>query len=321
MKMEQGLMNPELKKINAVGRLIPICFGRKRLKYVNAFLRKRLAGKCPNKEILYQERFINRKDGGKVRICIYKPKTANKNMPGVLWIHGGGYGLGIPEMDFKFIEKFIKEKECVIVAPDYRLSVEEPYPAALEDCYAALKWLKQNASKLGVRSNQIMVGGDSAGGGLTAALTLYARDKKSVNIAFQMPLYPMIDDRMETKSAKNNYAPVWNSETNYLGWKYYLGDLFETDEVPKYAAPSREIDYSNLPPTCTFVGTLEPFHDETVAYIEKLKEAGVETHFKVFEGCYHAFDQTCPESKLAKEANKFLIDTFCYAVEYYFAEQ
>ena len=321
MKFDEHLLDPEIKKEGLLGSLMKRYYSKRICKIANKIMSKTMAGKCSNKELRYEERWIKRKDGGKLRICIYRPKEVKKDVPGLLWIHGGGYAMGIPEMDIGFIERFIKESGCVIVSPDYRLSPEAPYPAAFEDCYAALLWLKHNAEKLGVRSNQIMVGGDSAGGGLTAALTLYARDRGTVNIAFQMPLYPMIDDRMNTDSATDNDAPVWNSELNYKGWKYYLGKDFQTDNVSKYAAPSRETDYSNLPPTCTFVGGLEPFRDETITYIENLKKAGVITHFKVFDGCYHAFEQSNPESKVAKEATTFLYDTFKYAVQHYFAEQ
>lgn len=321
MKFDEHLLDPEIKKEGLLGSLVKRYYSKRNCKITNKIMRKVIAGKCSNKELHYEERWIERKDGGKLRICIYRPKEVKKDVPGLLWIHGGGYAMGIPEMDIRFIERFIKESGCVIVSPDYRLSPEAPYPAAFEDCYAALLWLKHNAGKLGVRSNQIMIGGDSAGGGLTAALTLYARDHGTVNIAFQMPLYPMIDDRMNTDSATDNDAPVWSSDLNYKGWKYYLGENFQTDNVSKYAAPARETDYSNLPPTCTFVGGLEPFRDETITYIENLKKTGVITHFKVFDGCYHAFEQSNAESKVAKEATTFLYDTFKYAVQYYFAEQ
>lgn len=321
MKFDESLLDPELREEGVLGSLMKRYFSKRKCKIANQIMGIVTAGKCSNKELHYEERWIERKDGGKLRICIYRPKEVKKDVPGLLWIHGGGYALGIPEMDIAFIERFIKESGCVIVSPDYRLSPEAPYPAAFEDCYTALLWLKQNAEKLGVRSNQIMIGGDSAGGGLTAALTLYARDRDTVNIAFQMPLYPMIDDRMNTDSATDNDAPTWSSDLNYRGWKYYLGGDFQTDNVSKYAAPARETDYSNLPPTCTFVGGLEPFRDETITYIENLKKAGVVTHFKVFDGCYHAFEQSNPESKVAKEATTFLYDTFKYAVQYYFAEQ
>mgnify|MGYP001125490301 CR=1 FL=1 len=124
--------------------------------------------------------------------------------------------------------------------------------------------MKAHAQELGIRDDQIMVGGDSAGGGLAAALTLYARDQQDVAIAFQMPIYPMLDDRMETESAQNNDMPVWNSKSNALAWRLYLAGLFGTDHVPPYAAPARADRYEDLPPTVTFVGDLEPFRDETI---------------------------------------------------------
>jgi len=241
-------------------------------------------------------------------------------VPGVLWIHGGGYAMGVPEQSSGMYKRLIAESNCVIVAPDYRLSAEAPYPAALEDCYEALMWMKDNAEVLGIRDNQLMVGGDSAGGGLTAALTLYARDKGAVKIAFQMPLYPMIDDRMISESVKENNAPLWNSDLNKYAWKLYLGELFEKD-VPAYAAAARATDYSNLPPTATFVGDLEPFRDETVEYVNNLRKAGVHVDFEMYKGCYHAFDAACSKAEVSKKATSFLMDSFKYAVENYFAEQ
>lgn len=321
-KMDESLIDPELRNNSILGKMLPYCFAKKRrIKAVNKFTHLMMEGKCKTKSLQYEQRWITRKDGGKLRICIYRPKNVQEEMPGLLWIHGGGYAIGMPEMDENFIKNFIETQNCVVIAPDYRLSVKEPYPAALDDCYAALLWMKHNARKLGIRSNQLMVGGDSAGGGLTAALTLYVRDKGNVNVSFQMPLYPMIDDRMITESSQNNYAPIWNSELNYEGWSYYLGKLFETDQVPKYAAASRETDYSNLPPTCTFIGSLETFRDETIAYIENLKAAGVQTFFNEYSGCFHGFDQVGDKCKKSQEATKFLLDTFKYATENFFVEQ
>lgn len=321
MKMDETLIDPEIRNVSLLGRCLPYVFSRTGIKIFNKLTRLALKGKCKTKNITYTQHWITGKGGERIRICIYKPKNVTGDLPGLLWIHGGGYAIGMPEMDENFIANFIEASNCVVVSPDYRLSVEKTYPAALDDCYAALLWMKHNAEKLGIKSNQIMVGGDSAGGGLTAALNLYVRDKGNVKVAFQMPLYPMLDDRMITKSSQNNYAPVWNSNLNYKGWKYYLGDKFQTNYVSKYAAPARETDYSNLPPACTFIGSLEPFRDETITYIENLKEAGIETYFKEFPRCYHGFDQTAPDSKIAKEATEFLLDTFRYAVDHYFAEQ
>jgi acetyl esterase/lipase len=241
-------------------------------------------------------------------------------VPGILWIHGGGYAIGVPEQDEGFIQRFIDESGAVVIAPDYTLSGEKPYPAALDDCYAALLWLRDKGERYGMRSDQIFIGGDSAGGGLTAAVSLLARDKGDVNIAFQMLLYPMLDDR-PTATSKENYAPLWNTKSNYNAWKLYLCQRYGSSDVPAYAAPARATDYSGLPPTCSFVGSVEPFRDETETYIQNLQEAGIKVAFKLFDGCFHAFDMVCGKSKIGKEATSFLMENFKYATQNYFAEQ
>lgn len=286
----------------------------------NKILEKLYKGKN-SKKMICEEQYVTKKDGGVIRLCIYKPIDSKPNATGLLWIHGGGYAMRVPEQDMYYFEKFTSVANCVIVAPDYTSSLIKPYPAAFLECYDILCWMKENAHKLGIRDDQLFVGGGSCGGGLTAAISLYARDTKEVNIAFQMPLYPMIDDRMNTYSAIDNNAPVWDSINNELGWKLYLDDLFESDNVPKYAAPAREVNYSNLPPTFSFVGEIEPFHDETVTYMKNLREAGVKTHFSVYSGCYHGFDTICPKSDKGKSAIKEMLRVFQYATENYFAKQ
>jgi acetyl esterase/lipase len=271
------------------------------------------------KTLHYEQIYIPRPDGTQLRICVYSPLNPKTNAPGLLWIHGGGYSIGAPEQDEgAYIKRFIDFGAAVVVSPDYTKSVVKPYPAALEDCYAALLWLRDNGAKYGMRADQIFTGGDSAGGGLTAALSLYARDKNEVAIAFQMPLYPMIDDR-PTDSNTNNNAPLWDSRSNDLGWRMYLGELYGGN-VPAYAAPARAEDFSNLPPTLTFVGTIEPFCAETVKYIQNLRDCGIPTHFKVFDGCFHAFDMVCPEASVSKEAAALIKTSFQYAAEHYFAK-
>lgn len=284
---------------------------------------RKLTGKRKGRKtggLLSSEAWITRKDGSQLRLCICKPRHMEKDVPGVLWLHGGGYAQGMPELFSATYKRLIEARDCIIVAPDYRLSIEAPYPAALEDAFEALLWMKTHAKELGIRDDQLMVGGESAGGGLTAALTLYARDKGEVEIAFQMPLYPMLDDRMMTDSAKGNNAPVWNSRTNRWAWKLYLGERFGKD-VPAYAAPARTKDYSGLPPAITFVGSLEPFRDETVRYVENLRLAGVHVDFEIFEGCYHGFDIVNPKADVSKRAISFFINAFKYAVDHHFAKQ
>ncbi len=313
-------IHPELVVPGALMKMVLPRFTKGFFRFANFFLDNFGRGVNLATGVDYEQKFIKRDDGTRLRICIYTPEVKKKNVPGLLWIHGGGYGLGIPEQDFIFIKDFVEASGCVVVAPDYTNSTAAPYPAALNDCYLTLEWLRDNGKRYGMRSDQIFVGGDSAGGGLCAAVSLLARDRGDVNIAFQMPLYPMIDDRMITPSSQNNNAPIWNSKSNELGWKLYLGDSYGTDKVSKYASPARETDYSDLPPTLTYVGDIEPFTDETVEYVENLRKAGVEVNFRIFEGCFHAFDlfvYTTP----AKQARKFLVDGFMYAVENYTAKQ
>ncbi|MDB5968630.1 MAG: esterase/lipase [Hydrocarboniphaga sp.] len=278
-----------------------------------------LKGRKP-KDLQVSETWIPRRDGGQQRLVIYKPLNSRAGVPGVLWAHGGGYLMGVPEQDTATYRRLIAAGECVVVAPDYRLGGEAPYPAALEDCYDALLWLKQQAGEMGVRDDQIAVGGMSAGGGLTAALTLYARDRGEVQIAFQMPLYPMIDDRMRSESSTDNDAPVWDSVSNKVAWQVYLGELYGKD-VPPYAAAARALDYRGLPPTCTFVGDLEPFRDETVQYVHNLKAAGVPVAFEIYKGAYHGFDVVAPKAKISRNATAFFVHWFEFAVHNYFAPQ
>ncbi|MGM9988553.1 MAG: alpha/beta hydrolase [Bacillaceae bacterium] len=245
----------------------------------------------PHESISISNQFIlGHNDAPAIRIRIYEPQIKNESLPGVLWIHGGGYIAGCPEEDDILCQRFVLEANCIVVSVDYRLAPENPFPSPLEDCYTALEWFVENASKLGVDHSRIGVAGASAGGGLTAAVSLLARDRQGPSIAFQMPLYPMIDDRNITPSSKEiTDNRVWNAEINQIAWQAYLGSTYE-DDVPFYAAPARINDLSGLPPTYTCIGDLDPFRDETIDYVAKLTKAGVPTEFHLYPGCFHAFD-------------------------------
>ena len=202
-----------------------------------------------NKHLFITEKHSLPVGDHKIRLLVLRPLERHPHpVPGVLWVHGGGYQSGSAEEIFgtralSLVVKF----GAVLIAPNYRLSRHHPYPAALQDCYTALLWLKEHAEELGVRSDQIMVGGESAGGGMAAALCMLARDRGEVNIAYQMPLYPMLDDR-DTPSSKDNHAPNWNTKRNRKAWKRYLRSAYGTELVPIYAAPARCEDYRGLPP-------------------------------------------------------------------------
>lgn len=257
---------------------------------------------------------------GSMKLLILRGKKPQaEKAPGILWIHGGGYAVGGTYMaHMSRAAKLAAKYGAVVVSPEYRLAGKAPYPAALEDCYGALLHLKNHAAELGVDDTCLMVGGESAGGGLTAALCLYARDKGEVNIAFQMPLYPMLDDR-ETESNRDNHGITWNSKRNRAAWKLYLRDV--AGEIPSYAAPARAESYENLPPCYTFVGNGEPFYCETLAYVEKLKKAGVSAWVDVYPTEVHAFDMLLPWWKISRKAAAEFERQYLYAAEHYAAPQ
>ena len=262
-------------------------------------------------------------ESGSMKLLILKPIASKKprnETPGILWIHGGGYATGMAGMVYlSRALNLVKKYGAVVVSPEYRLAGKAAYPAALEDCYEALKYLKEHAAELGCNRSQIMVGGESAGGGLTAALCMYALDRGEVNITFQMPLYPMIDDQ-DTESSRDNHGISWNTRRNHAAWKLYLRDL-KGSEPPCYAAPARRKDYAGLPPAYTFVGDKEAFYCETRAYAEKLKQAGVPAQVDVYPTGFHAFDMLLPFRRISREAIAAFEKQYLYAAEHYFAEQ
>jgi acetyl esterase/lipase len=296
---------------------------RRQVRVMNALTRRR---QHPGQEksrvrgdIEVAQRWATRRDGSSMRLLVVRPAVPRQGVPGVLWIHGGGYAIGTPEGSRATAKRLAAASNAVVVLPDYRLSTEAPYPAALDDCYDALLWLRNSADALGVADDQLVVGGESAGGGLTAAVTLLARDRGEVAVAFQMPLYPMIDDR-PTASSRDNSAPVWNTHTNDTAWDLYLGDLRGGD-VPPYAAPARATDLAGLPPTLTFVGDIEPFHDEVVDWCQRLRAAGVPVSLEIYPGAFHGFDLVAGFAPVSRKARAFLIDGFRDFIARYRAPQ
>ena len=229
-----------------------------------------------------------------LKCIVLRPRRADGPLPGILWIHGGGYTMGMAAMVHASRGKDLAKKfGAVVVSPEYTLAGKAPYPAALQDCYAALSWMWDNAAALGIDRDRIVVGGESAGGGLAAALCLLARDIGRIQIALQLPLYPMLDCG-DTASSRDNHGHVWNTKRNHRGWARYLGPLYGSERVPAYASAAKAADYHNLPPCYTFVSDGEPFYAETLAYVENLKKAGVPAVADVYPGNVHAFDMLTP---------------------------
>lgn len=257
----------------------------------------------------------------RISALVLRPTAPRPDAPGVLWIHGGGYATGMKEMVFMSRAVDLVERYgAVVVSPAYRLSWRAPYPAALDDCYAALLWMRAHTSELGVNPVQLMVGGESAGGGLAASLCLLARDLGEVSVAYQMPLYPMIDN-LDTSSSADNHNKIWNTRRNHQAWWLYLREDARSAQVSPYAAPARATDLAGLPPAYTFVSTGEPFHDETLAYVKALRAAGVQAEVDVYEGLYHAFDMLEPDLPESQLARQRFCEHFEQACETCFAPQ
>lgn len=269
-------------------------------------------------ELRHTVKTVNGRSGS-FAVHILQPLESTGNLPVVEWLHGGGFAMDSSALEAGLIRQLIGAAPSIFVLPEYRLSFQAPAPAAADDAYDCLIWIKENLARIGGRPDQIFVGGIGAGGGLACAVTLMARDWGKVNIAFQMPLYPMLDDRMITASSRNNDAPWWNSQSNRAAWDLYLGDAAGTDNVTRYEAPARETNFAGLPPSYSFVGALDPLADETVAYYTQLHEAGVNAKLDVYPKCFHAFDLLAPDALVSQEADRRLCNEFRHAVDTCFA--
>ena len=229
-----------------------------------------------------------------VSLRVYRPKAAapaTAPRPALFWIHGGGFIGGSPEQDERTSIAFVQELGITVVALRYRLSPDHAAPAALHDAYAGLRWLFDHAAELGVDSGRIAVGGASAGAGLAAGLVLYSHDLGEVAPAFQLLVYPMLDDRTVTRTdLDTRHVRVWTAGSNRFAWTSYLGQEPGGADVSHYAAPARREDLAGLPPAWIGVGTLDLFHDEDVRYAERLTEAGVPCELFLVDGAFHGFD-------------------------------
>lgn len=239
-----------------------------------------------------------------VQVRVHRAKAASGKLPCIYWMHGGGLVLGTNRIDDPRFDRWCPRLDCAGVSVDYALAPEAPYPQPLEDCYAGLRWLYQNAESLNIDAARIGIGGSSAGAGLAAGLALLARDRAELPIAFQALIYPMIDDRQITFSSQWN-DPVWPPQANRFGWDCYLRDLGDA-AVPVYAAAARATNLEGLPPTFICVGALDGFSDEDIDYATRLRHAGVPTELHVYPGAPHGFDALTPNTAIAKQGARDL---------------
>ncbi len=233
--------------------------------------------------------------GSGAGVRLFRPVGVTETTPALLWIHGGGYVVGTARQDDPLCRRFSERLGITVASVEYRLAPEHPYPAPLEDCYSALACL---AGLPAVDSRRVAIGGASAGGGLAAALALLARDRGSsiqgVIPVFQLLVYPMLDDR-SSMTAENPDYRLWDTRSNHFGWRAYLGDA-----DPQIAAPGRRDDLSGLPPAWIGVGTQDLFHDEDLAYAERLRNAGVPCDVEVVPGAFHGFDLWAQKAQVSQ---------------------
>ncbi|HEY1349810.1 MAG TPA: alpha/beta hydrolase [Ktedonobacteraceae bacterium] len=225
-----------------------------------------------------------------VRVLLYLP-PAPTPLPALLWIHGGGYVLGSADQDDLQVKSIVLSAGCAAVSVDYRLAPETPFPGGVEDCYAALCWLYTQAKTLGIDATRIAIGGASAGGGLAASLGLLTRDRGEVPLAFQLLIYPMLDDRTAI-SEPHPYVGeyVWTPQANHFGWSALLGREPGAPDVSPYAAAARAEHLEGLPATYLCVGSLDLFLEENLEYARRLMRAGVPTELHVYPGAFHGFN-------------------------------
>lgn len=227
--------------------------------------------------------------GAKIRVRVFSPAGSSDALPCVLNFHGGAFvGTGMPHQ-IKYCLHFAEELKCRVVFVDYRLALEHPFPVPVEDCYAALCWVTENAGKLNIDPKRIAVFGDSAGGALAAAVCQMARDRGVSLPCFQMLIYPVTDSSQSSESAKKyTDVPEFNAQGNKLMWKLYLknGDF----GMPEYAAPLLADNFAELPPAYVETAEFDCLHDEGIAYAEKLRQAGVAVELNETHGSYHGFD-------------------------------
>ncbi|WNV85460.1 alpha/beta hydrolase [Umezawaea sp. Da 62-37] len=252
-------------------------------------------------DVTTDDHHVTTDDGARITVRWYTKDGATPG-PAVLFFHGGGYIFGHVDLFDGPVARYVSASGVPMLSVEYRRAPEHPFPTPLEDAYAALRWLHGHASELGVDPERVAVMGDSAGGGLAAALSILARDRGGPGIARQILLMPMLDDRATTPDPHIEPYLLWSYDDSRTAWPALLGEAAGGPDVPATAAPARLQDATGLPPAYIEVGQLDVFRDEDTAYATKLSRAGVPVEFHLHPGVPHEFDSIAFESDVARRA-------------------
>jgi len=241
----------------------------------------------PDERVAFEDRAIpGPSDAPELSVRVYTPPDDAALRPALLYIHGGGFCFGSVELEHLNARRAAFETGALVVSVEYRLAPEHPFPAGIEDCYAALSWLAGSADALGVDPARIAVKGTSAGGGLAAGLALLARDRGGPALCFQVLDIPELDHRLATPSMREcTDTPLWNLPNAIMSWRCYLGE--DPGEVSPYASPALAKDLSGLPPAYVSTMEFDPLRDEGIDYALRLLRAGVPVELHQFPGTFH----------------------------------
>jgi acetyl esterase/lipase len=240
-------------------------------------------------------------DGLQVPIRIYSNDNVPRPCGALLFFHGGAFVLGDLESEHGRCMRFARDANCVVVSVDYRLAPEHPYPAAVDDGYFVLQWLRENARSQGIDPSRIAVGGASAGGALAAGTVLRSRDSDGAWLKAQLLIYPVIDNQTSSPSIQQYFhAEPWDGERTQKMWREYLRNT--SGEVSAYASPARARDLSDIPPTYIMTAECDPLRDEALIFAQRLLHDGVTVELHHFSRTYHGFDVVAPGSRLSELA-------------------
>lgn len=256
---------------------------------INLFLSRTLNRIKPAEGVLETKQKIPGYQGELIELTIYMPKNIGENAPCLIYLHGGAFAFKAAPYHKNLICRYALKTPCKVIFVDYRLTPKYTFPVGVEDCYAAFDWVCNNTQALGVDINKIAIGGDSAGGGLAAAVSLMARDRKAPAICFQMLIYPVVDARQITDSMKNYIdTPIWNSKLNKKMWELYLKNGVTGKR--EYASPMEAHSLENLPDTYVEVSEFDCLRDEGILFAEALRRNGINVELHKATGTFHGFE-------------------------------